>query len=78
MTLLYWREYQTYFLILVKVLISEANCYRVILRIEDILIKTLIFNNLLKSTNKWLFNDKLLLILKLQSNAQKDKTILFW
>ncbi|UNF62291.1 helix-turn-helix domain-containing protein [Spiroplasma poulsonii] len=43
---LHWREYRSYFLILVKSFdISEANCYRNIKWIEDILIKTLIFNN---------------------------------
>ncbi|PWF94187.1 hypothetical protein SMH99_26060 [Spiroplasma poulsonii] len=56
MTLLYWREYQTYFHLGKSFDISGANCYRNIKWIEDILIKNSDFNNLLvKSTNKWLF-----------------------
>ncbi|WP_416375259.1 helix-turn-helix domain-containing protein [Spiroplasma poulsonii] len=47
MTLLYWREYQTYFHLGKSFDISEANCYRNIKWIEDILIKNWFFNNLL-------------------------------
>ncbi|WP_416375182.1 helix-turn-helix domain-containing protein [Spiroplasma poulsonii] len=44
MTLLYWREYQTYFHLDKSFDISEANCYRNIKWIEDILIKKLWFS----------------------------------
>ncbi|UNF61859.1 transposase family protein [Spiroplasma poulsonii] len=82
MTLLYWREYQTYFHLGKSFDISGANCYRNIkLNWEIFLIKTLIFNNLLvKSTNKWLF-----LMIKLlhywcyrraQSALKRQETIL--
>ncbi|WP_408988018.1 helix-turn-helix domain-containing protein [Spiroplasma poulsonii] len=42
MTLLYWREYQTYFHLGKSFDISEANCYRNIKWIEDTYQKTLI------------------------------------
>ncbi|KAF0849988.1 helix-turn-helix domain-containing protein [Spiroplasma poulsonii] len=46
MTLLYWREYQTYFHLGKSFDISEANCYRNIKWIEDILIKNSDFQQL--------------------------------
>ncbi|UNF61845.1 helix-turn-helix domain-containing protein [Spiroplasma poulsonii] len=57
MTLLYWREYQIYFHLGKSFDISEANCYRNIKWIEDILIKNPDFQQqpIVKSTNKWLF-----------------------
>ncbi|WP_416375271.1 helix-turn-helix domain-containing protein [Spiroplasma poulsonii] len=85
MTLLYWREYQTYFHLGKSFDISEANCYRNIKWIEDILIKNSDFQQLAgkKALINDYFNDKTIIIdamlPKLQSNAQKrDKTILFW
>ncbi|UNF62241.1 hypothetical protein [Spiroplasma poulsonii] len=56
MTLLYWREYQTYFH-LGKVLILVRLIVIVILsELKILLIKTLDFQQLAgKSTNKWLF-----------------------
>ncbi|WP_241969991.1 helix-turn-helix domain-containing protein [Spiroplasma poulsonii] len=84
MTLLYWREYQTYFHLGKSFDISEANCYRNIKWIEDILIKNSDFQQLAgkKALINDYFNDKKLLLLmlpKIQSNAQKKtKTILFW
>ncbi|WP_416375330.1 helix-turn-helix domain-containing protein [Spiroplasma poulsonii] len=79
MTLLYWREYQTYFHLGKSFDISEANCYRNIKWIEDILIKNSDFQQL-AGKKKALINDylmiKLLLLMlpKLQSNAKKKKT----
>ncbi|PWF96244.1 helix-turn-helix domain-containing protein [Spiroplasma poulsonii] len=46
MTLLYWREYQTYFHLGKSFDISEANFYRNIKWIEDILIKNSDFQQL--------------------------------
>ncbi|UNF62626.1 hypothetical protein [Spiroplasma poulsonii] len=54
MTLLYWREYQTIFILVKFWYWVRANCYRNIKLNWDILIKTLIFNNLLV---KALIND---------------------
>ncbi|WP_241969974.1 helix-turn-helix domain-containing protein [Spiroplasma poulsonii] len=55
MTLLYWREYQTYFHLGKSFDISEANCYRNIKWIEDILIKNSDFKQL--AGKKALIND---------------------
>ncbi|WP_241969989.1 helix-turn-helix domain-containing protein [Spiroplasma poulsonii] len=75
MTLLYWREYQTYFHLGKSFDISEANCYRNIKWIEDILIKNSDFQQLAgkKALINDYFNDITLLLMlpKLQSNAQK-------
>ncbi|WP_416375392.1 helix-turn-helix domain-containing protein [Spiroplasma poulsonii] len=86
MTLLYWREYQTYFHLGKSFDISEANCYRNIKWIEDILIKNSDFQQL--AGKKALINDdilmiKLLLLMLLpttpiQRPKKKTKTILFW
>lgn len=40
MALEYWREYRTYFHISVNYGISESNCWKIIVWIEDILIKS--------------------------------------
>jgi len=40
MTLEYLREYRTYYHIAVNYGISEANCYKLIKKIEDILVKS--------------------------------------
>ncbi|WP_416375225.1 transposase family protein [Spiroplasma poulsonii] len=60
MTLLYWREYQTYFHLGKSFDISEANCYRNIKWIEDILIKNSDFQQLAgkKALINDYFNDK--------------------
>ncbi|UNF62312.1 hypothetical protein [Spiroplasma poulsonii] len=68
---------------MVKVLvISEANCYRNIKWIEDILIKKLWFSTtcLVKSTNKHYFNDKTIIIdaTETPTNAQKTKQSYSW
>lgn len=65
MTLEYWKEYSAYFYIGLTYGISEANCYRNIRSIEDILIKRSDFQlpeekELLKHSLK----QKLLLLIK--------------
>jgi hypothetical protein len=44
MTLEYWREYRSYFHLSKSWKIDESNAYRTIRRIEDILIKSGLFN----------------------------------
>ncbi len=44
MTLAYWREYRTYFHIATDWGIHESNAYRIIRKIEDILIKSQVFS----------------------------------
>ncbi|WP_416375065.1 transposase family protein [Spiroplasma poulsonii] len=66
MTLLYWREYQTYFHLGKSFDISEANCYRNIKWIEDILIKNSDFQQLAGKKaliNDDYFNDKTIIII---------------
>ncbi|WP_416375288.1 helix-turn-helix domain-containing protein [Spiroplasma poulsonii] len=85
MTLLYWREYQTYFHLGKSFDISEANCYRNIKWIEDILIKNSDFQQLAgkKALIMIIFNDKTTIIIDatetpIQRPKKKTKTILFW
>ncbi|WP_416375229.1 helix-turn-helix domain-containing protein [Spiroplasma poulsonii] len=84
MTLLYWREYQTYFHLGKSFDISEANCYRNIKWIEDILIKNSDFQQLAgkKALINDIFNDKTIIIdateTPIQRPKKKTKTILFW
>ena len=40
MTLEYWREYRTFFHISVNYGISESNCWKIIIWVEEILIKS--------------------------------------
>jgi len=40
MTLEYWREYRTFFHISVNYGISESNCWKIIVWVEDLLIKS--------------------------------------
>jgi hypothetical protein len=44
MTLAYWREYRIYFHLGTNWGIDEANAYRIIKKIENILIKSGLFN----------------------------------
>lgn len=44
MTLDYWREYRTYFHLATTWGIDEANAYRIIKKVENILIKSGLFN----------------------------------
>jgi hypothetical protein len=44
MTLDYWREYRTYFHLGTSWGIDEANAYRIIKKVENILIKSGLFN----------------------------------
>lgn len=44
MTLSYWREYRTYFHLGTSWGIDEANAYRIIKKVENILIKSGLFN----------------------------------
>ncbi|WP_416375179.1 helix-turn-helix domain-containing protein [Spiroplasma poulsonii] len=84
MTLLYWREYQTYFHLGKSFDISEANCYRNIKWIEDILIKNSDFQQLAgkKAIINDYFNDKTIIIDATETPnptpKKKTKTILFW
>ncbi|UNF61970.1 transposase family protein [Spiroplasma poulsonii] len=82
MTLLYWREYQTYFHLGKSFDISGLIVIVILNWIEDIFkLKTLIFNNLLvKALINDYFNDKTIIIDATETPIQrlKDKTILFW
>jgi hypothetical protein len=44
MTLVYWREYRTYFHLSKTWKIAESNAYRIIKKVENILIKSGLFN----------------------------------
>ncbi|WP_416375159.1 helix-turn-helix domain-containing protein [Spiroplasma poulsonii] len=75
MTLLYWREYQTYFHLGKSFDISEANCYRNIKWIEDILIKNSDFQQLAgkKALINDYFNDKTIIIDATETPIQRPK-----
>ncbi|WP_416375071.1 helix-turn-helix domain-containing protein [Spiroplasma poulsonii] len=75
MTLLYWREYQTYFHLGKSFDISEANCYRNIKLIEDILIKNSDFQQLAgkKALINDYFNDKTIIIDATETPIQRPK-----
>ncbi|MBW3058639.1 MAG: IS5/IS1182 family transposase [Spiroplasma poulsonii] len=74
-TLLYWREYQTYFHLGKSFDISEANCYRNIKWIEDILIKNSDFQQLAgkKALINDYFNDKTIIIDATETPIQRPK-----
>ncbi|MBW3058726.1 MAG: IS5/IS1182 family transposase [Spiroplasma poulsonii] len=75
MTLLYWREYQTYFHLGKSFDISEANCYRNIKWIENILIKNSDFQQLAgkKALINDYFNDKTIIIDATETPIQRSK-----
>ncbi|WP_105628911.1 IS5 family transposase [Spiroplasma poulsonii] len=75
MTLLYWREYQTYFHLGKSFDISEANFYRNIKWIEDILIKNSDFQQLAgkKALINDYFNDKTIIIDATETPIQRPK-----
>ncbi|UZQ29222.1 MAG: IS5 family transposase [Spiroplasma phoeniceum] len=75
MTLSYWREYRTYFHLGKNFGISEANCYRNIKWIEDILIKHPDFQQVAgkKALINDYFNDKTIIIDATETPIQRPK-----
>ncbi|UZQ30087.1 MAG: transposase family protein [Spiroplasma phoeniceum] len=75
MTLSYWREYRTYFHLAKSFDISEANCYRNIKWIEDILIKHPDFQQVAgkKALINDYFNDKTIIIDATETPIQRPK-----
>lgn len=75
MTLSYWREYRTYFHLGKNFGISEANCYRNIKWIEDVLIKHHDFQQLAgkKALINDYFNDKTIIIDATETPIQRPK-----
>jgi hypothetical protein len=75
MTLSYWREYRTYFHLGKNFGISEANCYRNIKWIEDVLIKHNDFQQLIgkKALINDYFNDKTIIIDATETPIQRPK-----
>ncbi|UZQ30592.1 MAG: transposase family protein [Spiroplasma phoeniceum] len=75
MTLSYWREYRTYFHLGKNFGISEANCYRNIKWIEDILIKHPDFQQVAckKALISYYFNDKTIIIDATETPIQRPK-----
>lgn len=77
MALTYWREYRTYFHIGKSFSISEANCYRNIKWIEDVLIKNPDFQKLSgqKALIKEHFSDKSIIIDVTETPIQRPKKV---
>ncbi len=56
--LMYYREYRTFFHISITYGISEAQCWRIVRKLEDLLLKSKLFHlpgkkQLLDTTNNW-------------------------